>query len=364
MLLETKRLYLREFNEDDFDDLAALLQDPQVMYAYEHDFSKQDVKDWLDRQIQRYRRDGFGLWAVILKANHKFIGQVGLSMQDYRGTQILELGYLLKKEYWHQGYAYEACCCCQNYAFYHLKQEHLHAIIKHDNYASIALAKKLGMQKEDEFLTTYYHGEMLHYLYTSDKNSPICLKMRDEQLQESHVQKIQEYNQKIILHEYDPKWVNDYQYEEKKIKEILKDKVIQIEHVGSTSVPGLCAKRIIDILLIVADSSKEEDYVPQLLENGYILKVREPDWYGHRMFLATDRAIHLHVFSKDCLEAKRMLVFRDWLINHPEDRELYAQTKRSLAQKVWRYVQDYADQKSAVVQAIMTRALKNNNEKK
>ena len=194
------------------------------------------------------------------------------------------------------------------------------------------------MQKEDEFLTTYYHGEMLHYLYTSDKNSPICLKMRDEQLQESHVQKIQEYNQKIILHEYDSKWINDYQYEEKKIKEILKDKVIQIEHVGSTSVPGLCAKPIIDILLIVADSSKEDDYVPQLLENGYILKVREPDWYEHRMFLATDRAIHLHVFSKDCLEAKRMLVFRDWLINHPEDRELYAQTKRSLAQKVWRYV--------------------------
>lgn len=105
MILETGRLVLREMEQADFDDLAQMLQDPEVMYAYEHDFSDADVQEWLDRQRMRYAKYGFGLWAMILKETGEMIGQAGLTMQPYRGTEVLEIGYLLKKRFWHNGYA-------------------------------------------------------------------------------------------------------------------------------------------------------------------------------------------------------------------------------------------------------------------
>ena len=91
MILETERLYLREMNQSDFEDLAEILQNPRVMYAYEHDFSDNDVQEWLDRQITRYKKYGFGLWAVILKSTDEMIGQAGLTMQPYKDTEVLEL---------------------------------------------------------------------------------------------------------------------------------------------------------------------------------------------------------------------------------------------------------------------------------
>lgn len=103
MILETKRLLLREMEQNDFQDLAELLQDPQVMYAYEHDFTQEDVQEWLDRQRKRYAQYGFGLWAVVLKSTGEMIGQAGLTMQPYQGREVLEVGYLLKKRFWHQG---------------------------------------------------------------------------------------------------------------------------------------------------------------------------------------------------------------------------------------------------------------------
>ncbi|MFR7589938.1 MAG: GNAT family N-acetyltransferase [Longibaculum sp.] len=165
MILETKRLNLREMNQDDYHDLSEILQDPDVVYAYEHNFSNKDVQEWLDRQRQRYQEYGFGLWAVVLKETGEMIGQVGLSMQPYKQQEVLELGYLLKKRYWHQGYANEAALGCIQYAFDILKQDKVYAIIKADNAASIKVAKRIGMEKVDEFITQYYHGDMLHYLF-------------------------------------------------------------------------------------------------------------------------------------------------------------------------------------------------------
>ena len=101
VVFETERLAFREMNQDDFLDLAEMLQNPKVMYAYEHDFSNSDVQQWLDRQIGRYRDYGFGLWAVISKTSGVMVGQAGLTMQPYRNKDVLEIGYLLKKEFWH-----------------------------------------------------------------------------------------------------------------------------------------------------------------------------------------------------------------------------------------------------------------------
>ena len=166
MILETERLYLREMNQSDFEDLAEILQNPRVMYAYEHDFSDNDVQEWLDRQITRYKKYGFGLWAVILKNTDEMIGQAGLTMQSYKGTEVLEIGYLLKERFWHYGYASEAANGCKKYAFEQLNRDKVYSIIKSDNYASMKVAKSMGMKKEDEFMTQYYNGKMLHYLYS------------------------------------------------------------------------------------------------------------------------------------------------------------------------------------------------------
>lgn len=165
MILETKRLMLREMTQDDFADLAGMLKDPDVMYAYEHDFSDEDVQVWLDRQRGRYEKYGFGLWAMILKETGEMIGQAGLTMQPHRGGEVLEIGYLLKKKHWKHGYAREAAEGCKKYAFETLKAGKVHCVIKADNYASQRVAESVGLRKADEFITQYYNGDMLHYLY-------------------------------------------------------------------------------------------------------------------------------------------------------------------------------------------------------
>jgi GrpB-like predicted nucleotidyltransferase (UPF0157 family) len=130
---------------------------------------------------------------------------------------------------------------------------------------------------------------------------------------------------------------------------------LQIEHAGSTSVPGLAAKPIIDLLLRVTDSADEEAYVPALEAGGYVLRIREPDWYEHRMFKGPDTDINLHVFSSGCPEIGRMLIFRDRLRSNAADRDLYARTKLALAQEEWKYVQNYADAKTAIIEEIIAR---------
>lgn len=114
MILETDRLYMRELTQSDYEDLCQILQDGRVMYAYEGAFSDSEVKEGLDRQFMRYQKWHFGLWAVILKNTNKLIGQCGLTMQPWKDTEVLEIGYLFKHTYWHKGYATEAAKACKN----------------------------------------------------------------------------------------------------------------------------------------------------------------------------------------------------------------------------------------------------------
>ena len=140
------------------------------------------------------------------------------------------------------------------------------------------------------------------------------------------------------------------------MRRALGDRALAVEHVGSTSVPGLAAKPIIDVVLVVADSSDEAAYVPALTSAGYRLQIREPDWHEHRMLKGSDPNLNLHVFSAGCPEVEAMLRFRDWLRTHDDDRDLYQRAKLELASRDWTYMQDYADAKSAVVAEIMKRA--------
>lgn len=160
----------------------------------------------------------------------------------------------------------------------------------------------------------------------------------------------------IEIRDYDPAWPRWYEHEEARIRSVLGARVVRLEHVGSTSVPGLAAKPVIDLALEVRDSAAEEEYVPELEAAGYVLRIREPEWFEHRVLKGPDRDVNLHVFPAGCVEVDRMVLFRDWLRREPSDRELYARTKRELAAREWKYMQQYADAKSAVVGEIMARA--------
>ncbi len=161
---------------------------------------------------------------------------------------------------------------------------------------------------------------------------------------------------RLRLEEYDAGWPERFEQEAARIRGALGARACRIEHVGSTSVPGLAAKPIIDIVLEVADSAEESAYVPDLQACGYELRIREPEWFEHRVLKPADGSVHIHVFSADCTETERMVRFRERLRADDADRILYEQTKRALTARDWAYMQQYADAKSEVVAAIMARA--------
>jgi GrpB-like predicted nucleotidyltransferase (UPF0157 family) len=178
----------------------------------------------------------------------------------------------------------------------------------------------------------------------------------EEELRAAHVGQLMPLDSSIYIAEYDLSWPELFQREAARIRAVLGTRVRMLEHVGSTSVPGLAAKPKIDLLLVVVDSANEPAYVPALETAGYILHIREPDWYQHRLFKGPDTDINLHVFTVDCEEIDRMLLFRDWLRTNASDRRLYEETKRELARKTWKYGQNYADAKTTVVRVILERA--------
>ncbi len=188
------------------------------------------------------------------------------------------------------------------------------------------------------------------------QTDPSDVESYEEKLARFVIGDIQSINRPIEIHDYDPDWPVLYAREEARIRGALGDRVIRIGHAGSTSVPGLPAKPVIDIVLEVPDSTAEPAYVPDLEAAGYVLRIREPEWFEHRLFKGPDTNVNVHTYSAGCDEVDRMLLFRDWLRGNPGDRELYAAAKRELAARDWKYVQQYADAKSEIVQEIMARA--------
>ena len=179
---------------------------------------------------------------------------------------------------------------------------------------------------------------------------------REAQLQAVTIGPLDRVEGGVILHEYDARWPGEFAREAERIRSALGERVLRLEHVGSTAVPGLVAKPRIDLLLVVADPADEPAYVPDMEAAGYRLWIREPEWFEHRVFKGPDTNINLHVFGPGSPEIERLLRFRDHLRVNRADRELYAATKRELATREWRHMQDYADAKTEVVEAIAARA--------
>lgn len=169
MILETERLYLREMYQSDFHALSKILQDEETMYAYEGAFNDSETREWLDRQIFRYQKWGFGLWAVVLKKTEEMIGQCGLTMQPWKDKEVLEIGYLFQRQYWHKGYATEAAKECKKYAFEVLNANEVCSIIRDTNVASQNVAVRNNMVAMDSWTKHYRGVDMPHYRYVATR---------------------------------------------------------------------------------------------------------------------------------------------------------------------------------------------------
>jgi len=170
MILETERLALRELRQSDFPALCTILQDAQVMYAYGRAFDDAETQGWLDKQLERYRETGVGLWAAVLKETGEMIGLCGLIVQDCDGEQVLEIGYFLQKAHWHRGYAIEAAAACKRYAFDVLGASEVCSIIREDNTASQHVAKRNGMTVRKRYLKQDGYGMGMPHVVFSVKN--------------------------------------------------------------------------------------------------------------------------------------------------------------------------------------------------
>ena len=171
MILETERLYLREMTREDFPLLCNHLQDEEVMYAFEHAYSDAEVWEGIEKQFQRYKEYGFGIWAVILKENEELIGQCGLSMQPCEDREVLEIGYIFQKEHWHKGYATEAAVACREYAFEKLYADEVFSLIRDTNIASQNVARRNGMSARGTYVKNYRGIDMSHYIFSVKSDS-------------------------------------------------------------------------------------------------------------------------------------------------------------------------------------------------
>lgn len=166
-ILETERLVLRRLEQSDFSALCKIMQDEETMYAYEGAFTDEEVQGWLDRQLARYERYGFGLWAVVLKETDEMIGQCGLTMQPWKDGEVLEIGYLFRRDCWHRGYAAEAAQGCKRYAFEKLGVKEVCSIIRDTNTASQNVALRNGMKARDTWTKHFRGVDMPHIRYVA-----------------------------------------------------------------------------------------------------------------------------------------------------------------------------------------------------
>ena len=169
MILETERLILREMTQEDYPALAEILQDREAMFAYEHAFSDEETQAWLNRMLERYRTDGYGLWAVVRKETGEMIGQCGLTRQRVEERGVLEIGYLFQRKHWKQGYAIEAARACKAYAFETLHADEVFSIVRDNNIASMNVAIRNGMTVRCRFTKHYYDIDMPHYAFSIRK---------------------------------------------------------------------------------------------------------------------------------------------------------------------------------------------------
>ena len=169
VMLESERLIFRKITQDDFDELAVMLRDPEVMTAWEHTFSNEQIQKWIDNQILRYKEHIVGYFAAIRTDTGEFIGQMGLMWSDFDELRALEIGYMLKREFWGTGYAKEGAAALAEYAFNQIGVNKVYCSIRPENKRSVRVAEQIGMKAEGSFIKQYNDKDMEHIIYSLER---------------------------------------------------------------------------------------------------------------------------------------------------------------------------------------------------
>ena len=340
---------------------------PWMPWAAGESMSLEQRRTWVEEREREWQEGGDVLCGV-------FVGDAvagGCGLHRRRGPTALEIGYWTHAAFTRRGIATAAAAALTDAAF---RVEGIDGVeIHHDraNVASAGVPRRLGFRflGETPGDPEAPGEEGVRWAWRMDRHawsvpsgsqrraarpsSAFGTGDRDGELAAVTVGPLEILDGPVSLCAYDPRWPRRFEREARRIRGALGDAVLRLEHVGSTAVPGLVAKPRIDILLAVADPADEPAYVPALEAAGYVLRVREPDWHQHRLLNARDGEVNVHVFGPRASEIERLLRFRDRLRDNAPDRERYAAAKRELAARRWRHMQDYADAKSGVVEAIL-----------
>ena len=172
-VIETSRLRLRHITHDDFPELCKILQSIEVMYAWGHAFTDTEVMEWIEKNIERYKKDGYSYFLAIEKTNNQIVGLIGPLVEDIKSESHIGVAYILNKEHWHKGYALEGAKASIDYAFKTLGAKKVIAQIRPENINSRKVAEKLGMIIEGEYIKYYKGKEMSHLIYSIKKDTKI-----------------------------------------------------------------------------------------------------------------------------------------------------------------------------------------------
>lgn len=325
-ILQTTRLELREMRWDNFPLLCQTLQDIEVMYAWEHAFSDGEVRYWLEHNIARYRADGYGYWMAFERDSGECVGQIGLLKEEIFGVNHIGVGWILAKKYWGRGYAGEGAAACRDYAFNVLNAPRVIADIRPHNLASRRVAERIGMREQGAYDKIYNGITMPHLLYVA--RTP-----------------------RIEVTEYNGEWVERFAQLNELLRPIVKRYGGRVEHVGSTSVPGLAAKPVIDADYILPALDAWNEVKTELEQIGFFHR-GDGGLAGREMFtesLYLPFRHNFYVCSADSIHLNNHLKLRDFLRHNPEAARRYGELKMRLAEEYPEDIDAYCAGKSALL---------------
>ena len=351
--LSDRELALRPWTEDDAPTIAALIDgDEQISLWLDlipQPYTRDNALQWLRGEVGRGSSEV--TWAVVVDA--AVTGAIGTTPQ---GDDGWEVGYWTAADARGRGLMPRALVLVARWLLRERGAARISLRADPENVASCRVAEKAGFVREGVLRSAHWNARQQRR-----QSWAVYSLLPDDYAVGLYEHTVGDLSRqlahgRIELDEPDPEWPALFAREAERLRSLLGERIVLLEHAGSTSVPGLPAKPIVDIVMEVPDTTDEASFVPALEAAGYELRIREAHWFEHRLFKGPDTNVNLHVFSAGCEETRRMLAFRDWLRAN-DDRERYAAAKRELAARDWQFVQQYADAKSAVVGEIMRRAL-------
>ncbi len=331
--IETERLALSEMSHRDFPELCDMLQNPVVMLAWERTLTDEEIRDWIDRNLSRYREFGYGYWLLTQKQSGEIIGQVGLLPETICGKRHLGVGWILHRSHWGKGYATEAAKGCIDYAFRTLDAERIVAAIRPDNTPSIRVAERLAMMPCGEY------------------NKPVDGKIMPHEI-------FYLRTPRVTVTDYNPVWPEQFQKLCFHLTPLFHTFGGELEHIGSTSVPGLTAKPVIDADYILPSPSLWPKVKKELETLGFFHR-GDGGLPGREMFTESLKLDFRHNFyvcraNSPHLENHRKL--RDFLRTHPTEAAEYGELKQKLARSYPDQVDSYCAGKSELLARFLTRA--------